>query len=77
METIDKNKVGWTLIILSLGLGAFLFFNSSVLNPDNDLTIVANTLYKNILLFMLLNWIFVIGAILIKKEKWATFTNTK
>ncbi|MEB6148758.1 hypothetical protein [Enterococcus casseliflavus] len=69
METIDKNKVGWTLIILSLGLGAFLFFNSSVLNPDNDLTIVATTLYKNILLFMLLNWTFLVGTILIKKEK--------
>lgn len=77
METIDKNKVGWTLIILSLGLGAFLFFNSSVLNPDNDLTIVANTLYKNILLFMLLNWTFLVGTILIKKEKWVKFTFSK
>ncbi|MBO1123819.1 hypothetical protein FQS88_18430 [Enterococcus casseliflavus] len=69
METVDKNKVGWTLIILSLGSGVFLFLNSSLLNPDNDLTIVATTLYKNILLFMLLNWIFVVGTILIKKEK--------
>lgn len=77
METIDKNKVGWTLIILSLGLGAFLFFNSSVLNPDNNLTIVATTLYKNILLFMLLNWTFLVGAILIKKDKWVKFTFSK
>ncbi len=49
--------------------GVFLFLNSSLLNTDNDLTIVATTLYKNILLFMLLNWIFVVGTILIKKEK--------
>lgn len=68
METIDKNKLGWTLIILSLGSGAYIFFNSSVLNYDKDLNIVATTLYRNILLFMLLNWIFVIGTI-IKKEK--------
>lgn len=77
METVDKNKVGWTLIILSLGSGVFLFLNSSLLNPDNDLTIVATTLYKNILLFMLLNWIFVVGTILIKKEKWSPFTKYK
>lgn len=69
MEKINKNMIGWILIIAALLSGVVLLLNSSILNPENSLVLVPTTLYKNILLFMVLTWIFVLGIILIKLEK--------
>lgn len=69
MEKINKNMIGWILIIAALLSGVVLLLNSSILNPENSLVLVPTTLYKNILLFMMLTWIFVLGIILIKLEK--------
>lgn len=72
MEYLDKKKLGVFFISTSFVIGLFLIFNTSIFTPTNELHITAPTLYRNITILLLLNWLFILGIVLIKKEwiKW-------
>ncbi len=68
MEYLDKKKLGLFFIGMSFVIGLFLIFNTSIYTPTDELYITAPTLYRNITILLLLNWLFLLGILLIKKE---------
>lgn len=62
-------KLGIIFIVLAFILGFSLIIFPTILNPDSLLMVEATTLYRNVVIIVMVNWVFVMGLVFLHKDK--------